>query len=150
MNYWFVIRLNPCRLEKAMPFSRDAYPLDLTFGIIIVHARLGGPKGRRLIRMVLDTAATDTVITPRIISDIGYDPAKSRQKLEMATANGMIFAPLLRIESLQCLGRTVKAIQVAVQELPLVYPVDGLLGLDFLCRFDIALRFRSRQIEISS
>ena len=92
-----------------MSFEQGVFPLDLRQGIITVHARLYGPRACRLIRVALDTGASYTVISPRIISELGYGAKKYKHRVDMTTASGAIAAPLVTLKAIQCLGQKINA-----------------------------------------
>jgi predicted aspartyl protease len=48
----------------------------------------------------LDTGAVYTVIPWDVGKDIGYDPAVSERRMPIVTANGVIEAPLITVESI--------------------------------------------------
>jgi hypothetical protein len=47
--------------------------------LIIVRARLYGPRGHRPVSLAFDTAASETHIVPEIIDDLGYSPRQGEQ-----------------------------------------------------------------------
>ena len=124
-----------------MSFEPGVFPLDVRQGIITLHARLYGPQACRLIRVALDTGASYTVISPRIISELGYGSKKYKRRVVMTTASGTIAAPLVALNAIQCLGQKISAFRIACHDLPSELMIEGLLGLDFLRRFDVYLRF---------
>jgi len=124
------------------------FPLDLSLGIITVHARLYGPRVCRLIRLGLDTGASSTVISSRLILELGYDLKNSRSHADLTTATGGIAAPLITLRQFHCLGKKIPRFRVACHDLPSELMIEGLLGLDFLRRYDVLLRFKSRRIEL--
>lgn len=79
---------------------------------------------------------------------IGMDPSKSNRHIEIATANGIIFAPVIIIPSVQCFGVQIKNSAVACHNLPSESPVEGLLGLDFLKAAKLVLDFDQNRVWI--
>jgi len=51
---------------------------DSTDDLIIVKARLYGPRGYRPLSLAFDTAASETHIAPEIIDDLGYSPVREK------------------------------------------------------------------------
>src|SRR5207237_10889050 len=50
---------------------------DPTDDLIIIKARLYGPRGHRPLSLAFDTAASETHIVPEIIDDLGYSPRQA-------------------------------------------------------------------------
>ncbi len=124
------------------------FPLDASRSIIPVKVALVGRRGSLFVDMALDTGATHTMAPPEFLAAIGCDPILAIRKMEISTASGIILAPLVRLRALRCLGQEVKGLPVLAHALPGESPVEGLLGLDFLRRFNIHLLFRRRLLRI--
>jgi hypothetical protein len=60
----------------------------------------------------------------------------------------MIQVPLVRLRRFHCLGKVVENFPVLCHTVPFVASVDGLLGMDFLRSFDIAIHVRQGYIEV--
>ena len=98
--------------------------------------------------MVLDTGATITTVPIEAAIAIGCDPTKSKKRIEMITASGTEYAPLVTIPEVRFLGFKLKDVEVICHNLPPQATVSGLLGLNILKRFDIFLKFHSKILEI--
>ena len=123
-------------------------PLDIP--IIIRRVELRGPAGIREIDMVLDTGAVFTVIAWDVAKDIGYDPAVSLQRTPIVTANGVIEAPLIRVDSMRLTELTVQNVEVLCHDIPEIIGIEGLLGLSFLRHFRTMIDFSTGMLEITS
>lgn len=110
-------------------------------GPLVVYVTLEGPRTSRTITMALDTGAVLTVIPIETALAIGYDPAKSRKRIELVTASGTELAPRLTVRAAKCLGHIVRQLEVVCHDLPAQSPVKGLLGLNFLRHFNVHLNF---------
>jgi len=117
-------------------------------GPIIVYVELVGPRTSRIITMALDTGAILTVIPIETAVAIGYDPAKTRKRVELVTASGVERAPQLTERTARCLGQTVRNLAVVCHELPAQSPVKGLLGLNFLRHFNVELNFLQNSLRL--
>lgn len=84
---------------------------DPKAGLIVVPARLRGPRGAVSIRLALDTGATTTLINWDIAVIAGYDPATIVERTQITTGSGVEFCPLLRVRNLEALGRRRKGFQ---------------------------------------
>ncbi|MCX6340097.1 MAG: retropepsin-like aspartic protease [Candidatus Aureabacteria bacterium] len=110
-------------------------------GIISIYVVLKGHITSRTIKMALDTGATYTMIPIEIARDIGYDPTLTKRRIEISTANGLIFVPLITVLEISFMGLTLKSIDVICHNLPSESPVEGLLGLNFLIHLPAFIEF---------
>jgi hypothetical protein len=58
-----------------------SFSFDPQQGLIIVQAELEGPSGSAVLRLALDTGATDTLINAGMPVSVGYDPALAPDRL---------------------------------------------------------------------
>jgi hypothetical protein len=56
--------------------------------LIVVKARLYGPRGDRPLSLAFDTAATETHIVPEIVDDLGYSPRQGEAITSVRSAIG--------------------------------------------------------------
>jgi clan AA aspartic protease (TIGR02281 family) len=99
--------------------------------------------------MALDTGATRVMVSWHVLETLGYAPAKVRSKVSITTASGTEITPLVTLDKVKVLGKTVVKVLAVCHDLPPQSPVDGLLGLSFLKWFDVDLHFRRRKLEFS-
>ncbi len=70
----------------------------------------------------------------------------------MTTASGKIRCPIIKISNFHCMGQIVKDLEVGVHNLPVNDGTDiqiqGLLGMNFLNKFDYKITFSKGLIEI--
>lgn len=117
--------------------------------VIVLTPTITGRNGvKKKISMALDTGATYTMIPWEMAEVLGYEPGLSKERTDMITASGVETVPLLSLESISVLGKTVKGIEVVVHNLPQRSYVDGLLGLSFLRKFNICLDFKNGVLRI--
>lgn len=125
--------------------AAETIPFELKSNLIMVDALLdGSPR-----RLVLDTGASQTVLTPRGaegLTGIGADGKTGRG------AGGDLRVSFARVGSLAVGGQIVRDLQVGVTELgqleSCVGDLDGVLGFDFLSRFVLTIDYRRRQLEL--
>ncbi|MBL6690992.1 MAG: clan AA aspartic protease [Pseudomonadales bacterium] len=86
-------------------------------------------------RLLLDTGASMTVITPGVLLDLGYSLDGPRAAFN--TAGGLVRAPVVEISSMALEGVAVYPMTVGALELE--GRVAGLLGMDFLRRFEFKI-----------
>lgn len=125
------------------------FPLNPKQPIIIIPTILIGPRGERLIQMILDTGASFTMVAPGTLIEIGCDPNKNHQNRPITTASGIEYVPFLTIPNMKALGVERENIEVCVHSLPPNIPARGLLGLNFLRHFNVHLNFLQGTLIIS-
>lgn len=125
-----------------------SYRLDPKAGLILVKAKLFGPRGDAVVNLALDTGATWTLLSWETAVLVGYDPASIQQRTPITTGSGVEYCPKLTLESVEALGKRVSRLDALCHTLPPTSRVDGLLGLNFLRRFDVRLNFRRGYITM--
>ena len=104
---------------------------DPAQGLIIVPTRLYGSKGDTIVRLALDTGATNSVINWDVAMLLGYNPASVRERIQMTTGSGVEFAPRIVIKKIEVIGKSLDNFPILCHTLPPSATVDSLLGLDF-------------------
>lgn len=107
--------------------------------LLLTKAAIRGPKGVRVLTLLVDTGSTYTILPEEALSAIGCQLSKSRERIGIITGSGRLQVPVVQIDWLQALGRKLKNVNVAAHTLPTGIPIDGLLGMDFLVRIKAKL-----------
>lgn len=81
--------------------------------------------------------------------DIGYDPAVSEKRMPIVTANGVIEAPLITVESIELVDVKAEAVDVICHDIPEIAGIEGLLGLSFLKYFRTLVDYPAAILEIT-
>jgi len=102
----------------------------------------------RIVTLILDTGASYTQLPWRVLRAIGSDPKPGAGIIRVVTSSGVEVPPLAKVKKLHALGKSVDDLEVLCHDLPPEAKVDGLLGLNFLRHFNIAIRFKDGIIEI--
>mgnify|MGYP000863019253 CR=1 FL=1 len=116
--------------------------------LIIVNAQIGQDAAQ----MVLDTAANQTVMDLNTVLIMGYNIDKDANSVHLETANGLITAQKLHLNSFTALGITLKNYEVLVYDFLLAgitSPYDGLLGLDFFKETVLTLDFKGQKLWVA-
>lgn len=125
------------------------YKFDPEEPVIVLTVTLKSEYGeKKKIEMALDTGATYILIPWDIAEALGYEPAYSKQKINLTTASGNEKSPLITVDCVSVLGKEVKNVQCIVHDLPEASRIDGLLGLSFLRWFKVCLDFKNGVLEI--
>ena len=117
--------------------------------LVVVDATLWGPNGIATLRMALDTGSTSTLVNAGPLVFLGYDPANSSDRTQVATGSGVELAPRLAINRIDALEQSRLNLRVICHTLPVSTRIDGLLGLDFLRGHSILVDFRKGEINLS-
>lgn len=136
----------PARLRRGV---FNPVKLDPQAGLITLEVEVFRRAKSRIVRMALDTGATYVMVPFHVMEALGYAPRKAGKRLSITTASGTKAAPLLNLDKLRALGKTVVAVPAICHDLPRQSPVDGLLGLSFLKWFDVDLHFRTGRLRLS-
>ena len=117
-------------------------------GIILVWGRMAGPLGSRKLRLALDTGAAMTLVLPEVLDRLGYSARDGDRITSIGTANATPEQGYrLRVRYFEVLGFGFRDFQIHSHDLP-DYGIEGLLGMDFLERFDFEVRISARQIRL--
>lgn len=116
--------------------------------LIIVKARLYGPRGHRPLALAFDTAATETHIVPEVVDDLGYNPRQGEAITSVSSAIGKEPGYMLRVTRFASLGFTFAGFAVHVHDLPENIGIHGLLGLSFLRHFNYEVRSLEGRMRI--
>lgn len=115
-------------------------PFDATASLIIVEAQLWGPLGQTSLRLVLDTGATETLLVPDVVDDLGYSPRDAEIVTGVYSAVGKEQGYIRRVDRFSALGFDRTDFAVHVFDLADHYPIDGLVGLSFLRQLNYEVR----------
>src|SRR4029079_12009972 len=108
--------------------------------LILVDAEVVGPTGRTTeARLVLDTGAAATTLTPRVIEKVGYTRRDGFKRAKVHTAIGEEHGYWLVVAERTVLGVTTPNLALTV--FPLGHKdIDGLVGMNFLRQFNFEVR----------
>lgn len=105
---------------------------DPTRRTIVVGATLAGPTRPLTLDLLLDTGASDTVITEAKLTAAGYDQTTAVNSHSVVTASGTIQVSEFRVLVFATLGQVRTDFPVLSHTFPPGTAHDGVLGLDFL------------------
>jgi clan AA aspartic protease (TIGR02281 family) len=120
----------------------------LTIPAAVRGVQLAGPEGETLVDLLLDSGAAMTAVSWACLESIGYDPAASRTRRRLLTANGLIEVPVVRVERVSVGELESPDIEVGALDVPGLTGVQGMLGLNFLQKFRTVLDYRQGYLEI--
>jgi hypothetical protein len=125
-------------------------PFDPNYRLIPVEAVLEGPRGSQRLQLVLDTGSTRTVIKPRILKTLGYDPDASSTSFSVSGVGtgSSPPAPGVVVDRLRALGHDRRDFMVVCHPVSTSTRADGLLGLDFLRGHVLTIDFVQNEIDL--
>ncbi len=123
------------------------FRFDITREIILCKVKLTNNKQSIISKLAVDTGASFTMISVETALSIDIDPSNAARHIEITTASGVIFAPVIKIPSFECFGIKIKNLEVICHNLPPESCVEGLLGLNFLKAAKVIIDFSKNTIE---
>ena len=124
------------------------FSFDPQQGLVIVKAEISGPSGSVVLRMALDTGASNTVVNVGMLVAVGYDPALVPDRVQVTTGSNVEFVPRITLDRIQALGQERSDLLVFCHTLPPSANVDGLLGLDFVRGQLLTIDFRAGEVRL--
>ncbi|MFQ5708841.1 MAG: retroviral-like aspartic protease family protein [bacterium] len=116
--------------------------------LIYLSAKIFGPFGSTNTRLALDTGATVTMIGSNILEGLGYNLKASTKKVSIVTGSGFERVQELNVQKLQAIDQAVENLMVICHDLPEETGLDGLLGLNFLRHFDLAINWSNSTLSL--
>ena len=116
--------------------------------LIVVTARVWGPQRHKQVSLAVDTAATETLITPDVLDDLGYSARQGEKITVVHSAIGAERGYTMRVARFTALGFTSNDFRIHVHDLPEETGVEGLLGLSFLRQFNYEIRSAEGRILV--
>jgi predicted aspartyl protease len=118
--------------------------------LIFVEGQIKGPRATMQLRLVLDTGASETLIIPEVLDEIGYRPRDGEGLTTVSSALGREHGYRLRVAELSTLGFWLRNHPVNVLDLGDSNDIHGLIGLSFLKLFDYEVRSDEGRILVSN
>ncbi|HSO75418.1 MAG TPA: retropepsin-like aspartic protease, partial [Blastocatellia bacterium] len=116
--------------------------------LLFTRTALSQQKLFRVVTLLIDTGASQTIISWETLLSLNIDPSSSTPRKQVTTANGTVWMPQVEIEEFNALGQSVGSLRVLAHTIPLGSQVNGVLGMDFLRQFEFRLNFKQSVIEL--
>jgi clan AA aspartic protease (TIGR02281 family) len=117
--------------KKAAP-TKASIPMEKHGTVVVIQATL---NNKRAVKFVVDTGASFTMISSAVAQDLAIDLGQNPKTMPFQTANGLIQAPLINLDSITVGGMEIKNLTTAVHDAVPDPQLAGLLGLNFLSNF---------------
>jgi len=124
------------------------YWLPRIGNLYLTRAAVKGPLAVSVLRLLVDTGSTYTILPVEVLEALGCDPATSQERVRITTASGYLLAPQVVVSWLQALGKKRRNFRVVAHTLPSAGPIDGLLGMDFLVAIRARIDLGSGVVEV--
>ena len=121
-------------------------PLHRSGNHFIVDA---SPAHGRSIRLLIDTGASLTILTPDVLEQHGIGYQNTGRSGVFNTANGQVRAPIYKLDSLSVGDWQVNQLDVGVLDLSGGSNIDGLLGMNFLRHFQFFIDQNEALLRLS-
>jgi clan AA aspartic protease (TIGR02281 family) len=118
--------------SRAAPTTKASIPIVKRGEVAIVQATINQKTPATLI---VDTGASYTMISSATAKQLEIEIEKNGSTFSFQTANGVIQAPLVKLDSIEIGGMEVKNLTAAVHDALPDPSISGLLGLNFLSNF---------------
>ncbi|MBI4523929.1 MAG: TIGR02281 family clan AA aspartic protease [Deltaproteobacteria bacterium] len=128
------VRGSPPAQEPPKPIAREkaTVPLQKRGAVMVVQAVV---NDKAAAKFIIDTGASYTMISRATAKELQIDLHERLPALPFQTANGVITAPLVSLESINVGGMQVNNLTAAVHDVFTQPEISGLLGLNFLTHF---------------
>ncbi|MGL4880688.1 MAG: retropepsin-like aspartic protease family protein [Waterburya sp.] len=131
--------------------NKKIYQCNRQQNVLWLRAALGkSGDAPVLIRLLVDTGASYTVLPTKVLRRIGCNLDLPQQNKKIVTANGAINVPIITVPWFNCLGIKRENYPVVALDLPASSFTDGLLGMDFLREVGAVIDTAQAQIRIES
>lgn len=124
----------------------EVVPLKGNGNQFIVEAVI---NDRTHVNLLVDTGAAMTILDQRVVRGMGYNLNGNKPVL-FSTANGVVEAPVVSIEQLALGGVSMGPLSVGALPLSMKHGIDGLLGMNFLKRYDFRIDQDRRELHLKS
>jgi clan AA aspartic protease (TIGR02281 family) len=114
--------------------NKASVPYEKQGQVVIVEATLNNKTSAKFI---VDTGASYTMISSATAKELAVGNEANSRTVPFQTANGLIQAPLVSLDSIAVAGMEIKNLTAAVHDVIPDGKIAGLLGLNFLTNFRI-------------
>lgn len=126
--------------------TRRETPFATHGELIVVSARVTGPRRTMTVPLVLDTGAVYTTITPKVAEAVGYSERDGLRRTRVRTAIGSEQGYVLATARIAVLGLVADNFPVHVFDLG--HEISGLVGLNFLSLLNYEIRSGEHRILV--
>ncbi|MGB3263009.1 MAG: retropepsin-like aspartic protease [Microcoleus sp.] len=133
-----------------MPDYQKVYRL-LRYGqnLLAVQATVGSREGGDFVRvrLLVDTGSSFTILPVQVLETLGYDTRNPLRRQELVTGQGRIYVPVINVSWFNCVGQLIENFEIVAHDIPPNIRIDGLVGMDFLTRFQAVISVGNAEIR---
>jgi predicted aspartyl protease len=131
--------------------QRRTFSLQRYGNLLCLKASVRGSSGDpRVVRLLVDTGSSYTVVPVQVLLDIGYSPDEPNQTVNIMAAGGILRSPVIAVLEFNCLGQTATDFPVVAMNVPFNPVFNGILGMDFMTRYPLVIDLDKAEITLSS
>jgi predicted aspartyl protease len=118
--------------------------------LLCLKASVRGLSGDpRVVRLLVDTGSSFTVLPIQILQDIGYSTEVASRSVSIMAAGGVLRSPVIDVLEFNCLGQQATEFSVVAMNLPFNPVFNGILGMDFMKRCRSVIDVEKGEIIVS-
>lgn len=110
-----------------------------------IGSREGGDFLR--VRLLVDTGSSFTILPVQVLQNLGYNTGNPLRRQELVTGQGIIYAPVINVSWFNCVGQLIEDFEIVAHDLPPNIRINGLIGMDFLTRFQAVISVGDAEIK---
>lgn len=124
------------------------YRLTVRNELLFTRSALKYQDRIRVVSLLIDSGSAYTIVSWEVLLSLKLDPPTSPVRRPILTASGLLVLPEVEVDECHSLGQIVERFPVLAHTVPLGSQVDGLLGMNFLRRFEMDLNFKQATIRL--
>lgn len=129
--------------------QKKSYRVQRQGNLLWVRGAVGGNDGSVIVvRLLVDTGSSFTVLPTRVIESLGCNLRKPLRSVATVGASGIINAPMVAVPWFNCLGQRIDNFPLLAYTIPAAAFFDGLLGMDFLGRYQAIIAVANAEIRL--
>ena len=129
--------------------QRRIFQLQRYGNLLCLRASVRGISGDpRVVRLLVDTGSSFTVVPMQVLNDIGYRSDVMDRSVSIMAASGFIRSPIISVLEFNCLGQQVTNFPVVGLNVPFNPVFNGILGMDFMTQFRSVLDVQKAEILV--
>jgi predicted aspartyl protease len=129
--------------------QRRIFSLQRYGNLLCLKASVWGPTGHpRVVRLLVDTGSSFTVIPLQVWQDIGYSTDQPDQTVSIMAAGGILRSPVITVGEFNCLGQVAIDFPVVAMNIPFNPVFNGILGMDLLTRYRSVIDLEKAEITL--
>jgi predicted aspartyl protease len=129
--------------------QRRLFSLQRYGNLLCLKAAVRGPSGDpRIVRLLVDTGSSFTVVPVQVLRDLGYSTDAVGQTVSIMAAGGLLRSPVISVLEFNCLGQAVTDFPVVAMNVPFNPVFNGILGMDFMTRYRSVIDLEKAEITL--